>query len=313
MITNEKQLPDHAEQGAKLARAIQEFDATSDERTDVHASCCRPSGKPWTANWRTCGKLEEYERLKASDFSVISVASFEELADGLIKARIAGGLNQRALAQRLGLKEQQIQRYEAERYASASYRRLCQVARALEVRIVNEILLPIVPSSFEGLLAKVSQVLSREFVVGRLILGGRRHRGRRRLLREGGSLPRDDTSPHRRYPPNDQKLSAEGGSWMAAASGIQVAKVAPRGSRRDIRDVRESPGRRGHTRLVGYPIESIPPTRARCGSEYWLETRGGMISAPFHTVWDLGGLSFVSGNGTFHGACGATKVAARSC
>ena len=115
-------------------------------------------------------ELEEYERLKASDFSVISVASFEELADGLIKARIAGGLNQRALAQRLGLKEQQIQRYEAERYASASYRRLCQVARALEVRIVNEILLPVVPSSFEGLLAKVSQVgLSREFVVGRLL------------------------------------------------------------------------------------------------------------------------------------------------
>ena len=87
-------------------------------------------------------ELEEYEQLKSADLSVISVATFDELADGLIKARIAAGLSQRALAQRLEIKEQQIQRYEAERYASASYRRLCEVERALGVRIENEILLP---------------------------------------------------------------------------------------------------------------------------------------------------------------------------
>ena len=33
--------------------------------------------------------------------------------------------------------QQQIQRYEAESYASASYRRLCQVAQALDVRVEN--------------------------------------------------------------------------------------------------------------------------------------------------------------------------------
>ena len=86
-------------------------------------------------------ELEEYERLKSADVSVIPVASFEELADGLIKARIVRGLSQKALAQHLGLKEQQIQRYEAERYATASYQRLCQVARAMDLRIENQILL----------------------------------------------------------------------------------------------------------------------------------------------------------------------------
>ena len=36
-------------------------------------------------------------------------SQLDELADGLIKARIAAGLSQRALIQRLGVKEQQIQ------------------------------------------------------------------------------------------------------------------------------------------------------------------------------------------------------------
>ena len=40
---------------------------------------------------------------------------------------------QRELADLLRLKAQQIQRYEAERYASASYERLCEVAHALGV------------------------------------------------------------------------------------------------------------------------------------------------------------------------------------
>ena len=84
-------------------------------------------------------ELEEYDQLKSSEVSIISAGSFEELADVLIKARIASGLSQRGLAQRLKLKEQQIQRYEAERYASASYRRLCQTARALEIRMENEV------------------------------------------------------------------------------------------------------------------------------------------------------------------------------
>ena len=84
--------------------------------------------------------------MKATNPPVIPVASLDQLADGLIKARIAAGLSQRALADRLELKEQQIQRYEAERYASASYRRLCEVARALDIRMENEVLLSVAPS-----------------------------------------------------------------------------------------------------------------------------------------------------------------------
>lgn len=142
MITNERQYRITRKKALGFARAIEEFEAGPDERADVHARLLRAEREAMESQLADLREeMEEYERLKSAELSVISVASLEELADGLIKARIAGGLSQRALAQRLRLKEQQIQRYEAERYASASYRRLCQVARALEVRIENEILL----------------------------------------------------------------------------------------------------------------------------------------------------------------------------
>ena len=146
MITNERQYRITRKKAQSFARAIEEFDARLDERSEVHARLLQAEREAMESQLVDLREeLEEYEQLKSTDLSVISVASFEELADGLIKARIAGGLSQRVLAQRLEIKEQQVQRYEAERYASASYQRLCQVVRALEVRIENEILLPVVP------------------------------------------------------------------------------------------------------------------------------------------------------------------------
>ena len=171
MITNERQYRITRKKALGFARAIDELDARSHERTNMHPRLLPAEREAMESQLADLHEeIEEYEQLKSADLSVISVATFDELAVGLIKARVAAGLSQRTLAQRLEIKEQQIQRYEAERYASASYRRLCRVARALGVRIENEILLPVVPGSFEGLLTKVSQVgLSREFLVGRLL------------------------------------------------------------------------------------------------------------------------------------------------
>ena len=53
------------------------------------------------------------------------------LPEMLIKARIARGMTQRDLAARIGLKEQQIQRYEATDYASASLSRIMDVVAGL--------------------------------------------------------------------------------------------------------------------------------------------------------------------------------------
>ena len=78
-------------------------------------------------------ELAEYEALIAGKTAVRHVESLEDLPRALIRARIAHGLSQKELARRLGMKEQQIQRYEATEYASASLRRVLEVARCLGV------------------------------------------------------------------------------------------------------------------------------------------------------------------------------------
>ncbi|MDQ3694455.1 MAG: helix-turn-helix domain-containing protein [Chloroflexota bacterium] len=87
-------------------------------------------------------EAHQFDQLVSERPSVIVAHSFDELPLALIKARIALGMTQRDLADQLGMREQQIQRYEATDYASASLQRIGQVVRALNVRVREEILLP---------------------------------------------------------------------------------------------------------------------------------------------------------------------------
>ena len=69
-------------------------------------------------------EIKEYEELRAGQYAIPALDTFTEFPLVLIKARIAKGLTQRELAERLGLKEQQIQKYESTEYASASLQEL---------------------------------------------------------------------------------------------------------------------------------------------------------------------------------------------
>ena len=59
----------------------------------------------------------------------------EDLPKTLIRARIASGMTQEGLAHRLGVKTQQIQRYEATEYESASFARVLKVVQAFGLRM----------------------------------------------------------------------------------------------------------------------------------------------------------------------------------
>jgi transcriptional regulator with XRE-family HTH domain len=87
-------------------------------------------------------QLRDYEVLRAGALETVVVASLTDLSDALVRARIASGLTQRELAERLGLKEQQVQRYESEGYASASLSRLQQVMTALGLQLEAGLELP---------------------------------------------------------------------------------------------------------------------------------------------------------------------------
>src|SRR5437660_1220294 len=85
--------------------------------------------------------LREYESLQEKRNESVEITSLDELPSVLVKARIASGLTQKQLAAKLGLKEQQIQRYEATEYSSASLKRVNQVVRALGLKVKEEVAL----------------------------------------------------------------------------------------------------------------------------------------------------------------------------
>ena len=78
-------------------------------------------------------ELADYDALQ--DTTLFEATGLNQLPVTLIRARIARGLTQRQLAERVGLPEQAVQRYEATDYAGVSFARLVEIADALEVTI----------------------------------------------------------------------------------------------------------------------------------------------------------------------------------
>jgi HTH-type transcriptional regulator/antitoxin HigA len=80
-------------------------------------------------------EIERYERLKSGDMSLITAAALDDLPRSLIETRIARGKSQSELARNLGVAPQQVQRWEADDYQSASFPMLCEIARLLGVTL----------------------------------------------------------------------------------------------------------------------------------------------------------------------------------
>ncbi|MCY4459034.1 MAG: XRE family transcriptional regulator [Albidovulum sp.] len=81
--------------------------------------------------------ITHYRLLKAGEIGFTKSYSLNSLPSILIQARIASGMSQSDLAKSLGLKPQQVQRYEATEYMSASLARLIEVANHLNVHTVG--------------------------------------------------------------------------------------------------------------------------------------------------------------------------------
>jgi ribosome-binding protein aMBF1 (putative translation factor) len=86
--------------------------------------------------------LADYESLRRGEVTVLELDSLDALPEALIRARTASGLSQEDLAGRLGLKKQQVQRYEATRYAGASLVRIQAVVEALGLTIREQVRFP---------------------------------------------------------------------------------------------------------------------------------------------------------------------------
>ena len=139
MIKNERQYGITKNQAVRLSQTLATLRQRSGETEGVHpviAKAREDAVRSQLADLEE--QLREYESLKAGQFQWDSLKLVADLPSILIKARIAQGLSQKELAERIGLKEQQIQRYEATDYASANLARIKEVASAFGVEINSQ-------------------------------------------------------------------------------------------------------------------------------------------------------------------------------
>jgi DNA-binding XRE family transcriptional regulator len=137
MIKNERQYRITKAQAKKFSSAIREHrDAPANP--NVHPALVKAHEDAMCSELEVLeAQVAEYEALKSGRKNVLHIHSLADLPKALIQARIASGLSQKQLASRLGLAEQQVQQYEASEFASASFSRLQEIARALHVSLVS--------------------------------------------------------------------------------------------------------------------------------------------------------------------------------
>lgn len=132
MIKNERQYRITRAQAAKFESALKALTKTDNDRT-THPRLIKAQADAMRSQLESLNReLREYKELKKGDIAPPDLEYIAVVPRDLIRARIASGLSQKELAERLGMPEQQIQRYEAKEYKSVSLGRISEVARILQ-------------------------------------------------------------------------------------------------------------------------------------------------------------------------------------
>ena len=167
MIKNERQYRITKAQVARFSDAVRrsrrETAATKVDHPLIHKAKTRGSTVPIEG---LGGRgLKSTNCFNRETEPIIEVESFEELSVAMIKARIAAGMSQKDLAERLGMKEQQIQRYESTDYAGASFSRLAEIVKALGVSLHEAVFVPPAGMSLEAFFKRLDRLgLDKELV-----------------------------------------------------------------------------------------------------------------------------------------------------
>jgi ribosome-binding protein aMBF1 (putative translation factor) len=131
MIKNEKQYRITKAQVRRFQDAVTEL-AGQERPSNISARLWQAQSEAARSQMEELREqVEAYERLSAHRSREVVLDGVEDLPKALIRARIAAGMTQEGLAHRLGVKPQQVQRYEATEYGSASFARILKVVQAL--------------------------------------------------------------------------------------------------------------------------------------------------------------------------------------
>jgi transcriptional regulator with XRE-family HTH domain/Zn-dependent peptidase ImmA (M78 family) len=170
MIKNEREYRITKSQIAKFKEAVEQI-SKSPPAPGVHPEIHDAEKRALESQlFDLEAQVDEYEDLKAGKTAVVSSTGLHDLPRMLIRARIAAGLSHKDLADRLGMKEQQIQRYEANDYSGASLERIKAVMESVGLSLTGEFVLPTSSVDEKALLQKLDEVgLDEDLIVGRVL------------------------------------------------------------------------------------------------------------------------------------------------
>ena len=129
MINNERQYAVTKSRVREFEAAVAAIDLEIANGADVILALVRAGLPSKTDEMKR--DIAEYEALRSGRVLRVNADNLEELLEALIKTRIGLGLTQRGLAERMGMREDQVQRYDQTDYESASYARLMEAHAAL--------------------------------------------------------------------------------------------------------------------------------------------------------------------------------------
>ena len=132
MIQNEKQHKISVKKlnhFTTLANEVKPFIDNSLEKKLQYASYCQIKNK-------LAADVKAYSKTKQNGVTLKRQISITQLPDVLIKYKISKKLSQKDFSAILGIKEQQLQRYEADKYASVSFKRLLSFVEKTDLEIM---------------------------------------------------------------------------------------------------------------------------------------------------------------------------------
>jgi HTH-type transcriptional regulator/antitoxin HigA len=86
-------------------------------------------------------EVKQYEDLQGTSPEDVVLTSLDDLPEALARMRIVRGLTQEQLAGRLGIKPQQVQKWEAGGYQRASYASVLKAAKALGIDVAGTVVM----------------------------------------------------------------------------------------------------------------------------------------------------------------------------
>ncbi|HWK06317.1 MAG TPA: helix-turn-helix transcriptional regulator [Puia sp.] len=80
-------------------------------------------------------EIATYDLLKTKGSALLEERSIDDLPNLLIEFKIHSGMTQKEFSEKVGIKEQQLQRYEAENFKSISFKNLLKILHAVGLKI----------------------------------------------------------------------------------------------------------------------------------------------------------------------------------